>query len=117
MDIIKGKEKEYEDWYNENDDIYGRACFTYAERWANMMEDAIAEGKTISEVAKELSHKADEEGIIGSMYGAVSILSQFWRFGEELRRWHNLDTQIANEGEKANESGGVLNPALITVGD
>jgi len=33
----------------------------------------------------------------------------------ELRQWHNLKTQIKDEGEKANASGGVLNPALLTI--
>jgi deoxyribonuclease V len=47
---------------------------------------------------------------------AMSILSQVWVHGEQLRRWHNLKTQIRNEGEKANESGGVLNPALLSLG-
>ncbi|MDA8315367.1 MAG: hypothetical protein M0010_09365 [Actinomycetota bacterium] len=44
---------------------------------------------------------------------AVSVLASCWVHGEELRRWHNLDTQIGTEGEKANASGGVLNPALL----
>ena len=48
-------------------------------------------------------------------YGAVSTLSKVWEHGEELRRWSNLDLQIGNEGEKANESGGTLNPALLNV--
>ena len=50
------------------------------------------------------------------MYGAaVSTLVAVWEHGEALRRWHNLKTQIGNEGERANASGGVLNPALLTV--
>ena len=70
----------------------------------------------MGDVAKQTSHDADLEGITGFMYGcAVSILSKCWKHGEDLRRWHNLDTQIGNEGEKANESGGVLNPALLSV--
>jgi hypothetical protein len=47
---------------------------------------------------------------------AVSILSHFWKHGEELRRWHKIDTQIGDVGDKANESGGVLNPALLNIG-
>ena len=43
------------------------------------------------------------------------MLSQVWEHGEELRRWHNLDTQIHDEGEKANDEGSVLNPALLGV--
>jgi len=33
-----------------------------------------------------------------------------------LRRWHNKENQIGTEGDKANESGGVLNPALLSIG-
>jgi len=51
------------------------------------------------------------------MYGcAVVILSKCWEHGEALRRWHNKDTQIGDEGDRANESGGVLNPALLSIG-
>jgi hypothetical protein len=51
------------------------------------------------------------------MYGAgVSMLSQVWEHGEQLRTWHNLKTQLRDEGERANKSGGVLNPALLNVG-
>ncbi len=58
--------------------------FTYAERWAGMMEEKIEtseedEMKVIVDNAKQLSYEADEEGITGFMYGvAVSILSQCW---------------------------------------
>jgi len=117
MQIVKGKEDEYKDWYNKNSDPYERACFDYAERWANFMEKALSEGQKLEDVAEELSHKADEEGITGFMYGvAVSILSAVWIHGEELRRWHNLSVQLNNEGERANRSGGVLNPALLRIG-
>lgn len=102
---------------DNNRDGYGAAVFKYAERWADLMEEAMAGGAKLRDVAKDLSHKADTEGITGFMYGAaVSILSQAWEHGEELRRWHNLDTQIQDEGERANESGGTLNPALLNIG-
>ena len=100
-----------------NTDGYGGAVMSYAERWARVMEEMIASGATVAGCAKEASHLADEEGITGFMYGcAVSTLAAVWVHGEALRRWHNLDAQIGNEGERANESGGVLNPALLTVG-
>ena len=101
----------------KNTDPYGRACFDYAEAWANLMEENMQAGKTIAECAKETSHEADTDGITGYMYGcAVNILSGVWTHDEELRTWHNLDTQIGNEGEKANETGSTLNPALLNVG-
>jgi hypothetical protein len=95
---------------------YGLAVFRYAQQWAILMQLEIQNGKTIPEVAKETSHEADIEGITGFMYGyAVGILSDCWRYGEELRKWHNIHTQIINEGEKANDSGGVLNPAILSI--
>lgn len=90
--------------------------FRYAEKWADLMEARIAAGQTVEQCAKQTSNEADTEGITVFMYGcAVSILSQAWEHGEELRRWHNRDTQIGTEGDEANERGGVLNPALLSI--
>lgn len=100
-----------------NTDGYSGAVMTYAERWARLMEAMIAKGATVAGCAKEASHLADSEGITGFMYGcAVSTLAAVWIHGEDLRRWHNKDTQIGDEGDRANETGGVLNPALLSVG-
>ncbi len=101
----------------KNSDGYGSGVIRFAERWARLMESRIFNGDTVEMCAEEASSLADNEGITGFMYGcAVSILSQVWVHGDELRRWHNLKTQIGNEGEKANKSGGVLNPALLSIG-
>jgi hypothetical protein len=100
-----------------NDDPYGSACVNYAKAWAEKMETMIAGGATIETCAKKASHDTDTEGITGFMYGcAVSMLAQCWKHGEELRRWHNRDTQIGSEGDRANETGAALNPALLTIG-
>jgi len=113
----EGLEDEYAAAKGKNTDPYGAGVYRYLEGWASLMESKLAEGKAIVDIAKETSHEADLEGISGFMYGAaVSVLSHFWKHGEDLRRWHNLDTQLGNEGEKANESGGVLNPAVLNIG-
>jgi len=97
-------------------EAYGLRVFSYAEDWAEMMEKEMSSGAKLEECAQETSHRADTDGITGFMYGAaVSILAQCWKHGEELRQWHNLDTQIGDEGENANRSGGVLNPARLNV--
>nr|DAE26815.1 MAG TPA: hypothetical protein [virus sp. ctCsQ3] len=113
MRIIKGKEKEYKDWYDKNSDEYGRACFTYAERWAELLEAEIDKSNDVMECfvdnADRLSREADTEGITGFMYGcAVSILSQCWVYGEYLRKWHNKEYDYDGDG--------VVNPAIMTVG-
>ena len=100
-----------------NTDDYGGGVMSFAERWARLMEGRMANGDTLEACAEDASSLADNKGITGFMYGAaVSILSQVWVHGEQLRRWHNLKTQIGHEGEKANASGGVLNPALLSIG-
>ncbi len=99
-----------------NSDSYGKCVMEYAERWARLMQIEMDNGKNLEDVAEATSREADIEGITGFMYGcAVSHLAWYWEYGDQLRRWHNLDIQIGNEGEKANESGGVLNPALLSI--
>ena len=66
----------------------------YAEAWADLMEEKMKDGSIVADVAKQASHDADTQGITGFMYGAaVSILSGVWEYGEDLRKWHNSDTQ------------------------
>jgi len=101
-----------------NTDAYGGRVISYAEDWANFMEREMAAGQTLEACAKATSREADTDGITGFMYGAaVSILAAVWQHGEALRRWHNLKTQLGTEGERANASGGVLNPALLNIGE
>ena len=113
MKILDGKETDYKKWLDKNTDPYGRACFTYAERWAEMLEKLIEDStdepmKVIVENADRLSHEADTEGITGFMYGcAVSILSQCWKYGEELRKWHNKEYNYDGDG--------VVNPSILTI--
>lgn len=100
-----------------NTDPYGKACVDYATRWADLMEARIASGEALENCAEESSHTADTDGITGFMYGcAVNALAHCWIHGERLRRWHNLKTQFHDEGEKANQNGGVLNPAVLVIG-
>jgi hypothetical protein len=103
---------------NNNSDPYGGACVRFAENWGRLMQARLEQGAKIGDIADECCSIADgPEGITGFMYGAaVSILSHVWEHGEELRHWHNLKTQIGTEGEKANESGGTLNPAVLRFG-
>lgn len=102
---------------------YGFTVVLFAERWADEMERLLVEtpSLTVGDVAQTAAHHAagtlGSWGPTGFQYGcAVSILADCWIRGDDLRRWHNLDTQISDEGARANESGGVLNPALLQMG-
>jgi len=112
---ISNKEN-WQKWVDGNPDEYGKAIITYAERWANLMEEGMLSGMSLEKVADKASHDADTEGITGFMYGAaVSVLFTSWIHGDALRRWHNLKTQLHTEGEEANKKGIVLNPALLNI--
>jgi hypothetical protein len=99
---------------------YGAVVVIAAGRWMDAMETALAErdapfGDTAEATFREVDRGLGRWGLTGFQYGvAVHILADVWEHGEELRRWHNLATQIHDEGERANETGGVLNPALLT---
>jgi hypothetical protein len=109
-------QKVWDGWCANNQDPYGSGVVRFAERWAVLMQQKLTEGNSVSEIADDASREADTEGITGFMYGcAVQMLAGCWVHGEELRRWHNLDTQIGTEGESANTDGGVLNPALLNI--
>lgn len=118
MQLIEQKKEEYKAWFDKNDDPYSRRCFTYAEQWAELMEQEMATGKRLEDVAKECSHIADTDGITGFMYGAAcSILSKVWVHGEQLRRWHNIETCGPERGAEVNEKpGATVNPAILTIG-
>jgi hypothetical protein len=108
---------EWNDWKEKNTDPYSAAALRFAENWARIMQKRIDQGESVALAASATQYIADDEGITGFMYGcAVHSLVGCWVYGEELRIWHNLDTQIGNEGEKANASGGVLNPAVLSIG-
>lgn len=123
MKIKPEMQVDYDKGLELNQDPYGKQIFTYAQKWADLMEKRIPEGATstqvmsiIADYAGDDSRMADD-GITGFMYGAaVSILANCWIWGEELRRWNNKTIQLGDEGDRANEIGTVLNPAILSIG-
>ena len=114
MKIKESIREDFEHGKKINDNPYGSGVYKYLERWADMLEEKMKEtGKPMPEVIEEyadqLSHDADTEGITGFMYGcAVSILSQAWEYGEDLRKWHNKQYGYSGDG--------CVNPAIMTIG-
>lgn len=101
----------WEKWVEVNsNDGYSFGVVKYARRWAKYMQHLMKKhNKTLPEIAENASHVSDTEGITGFMYGgAVAALSQFWKYGEELRRWHNKEW-----GHE--DTDGVVNPAVLTI--
>lgn len=97
--------KSWQKTVDANKDGYGGRVVRYAEEWGRLMQVRIESGETVGQCAEELSRLADDDGITGFMYGcAVQMLAKCWKHGEALRRWHNKETQIGTEGDKANET-------------
>ena len=91
--FASGKAK-WEQWVEINShDCYSLGVVTYARRWAKYMQHLMTKhNKAIYQIADKASHVTDIEGITGFMYGcAVAMLSECWKYGEELRRWNNKE--------------------------
>ena len=112
-------EAAWQAYFDRNSDPYSRAAVNYAARWMAMMEadaDEFGIDDTLAQRADRLSHRADTDGISGYMHAAAARgIAQFWKYGEEFRRWFNRKNQIGDEGDRANQSGGILNPAVLHV--
>lgn len=95
-----------------NSDGYGGASLDYAEGWAKMMQIEISNGKTVAECYDYSQNGLRFLGITGFQFGcAVSILSQTWKYGEELRKVHNQKYGVGENNK------GIVNPAILTIVD
>lgn len=89
MKIKPGMESVYASLKNEmTQDDRNNAVISYAERWANMMEQRISNGASVSEAAAQTRYETNQENLSWFMYGnAVRVLVNFWDHGDELRQW------------------------------
>lgn len=61
---------------------------SYVSRWANLMEQRMALGEKIEDIAEMTSLEADDDKVLSMIYTqAVYILSRVWKYKEEFRRW------------------------------
>ena len=108
-------EKAWNKCQESNKDPYGGACVKVARRVMEILDEV--DYFNPHDIICQADGETDAGGITGYMAGAVaSIVAQCHSRGDEFRRKWNLDTQIQDEGEKANEGEGVLNPALLSIG-
>lgn len=115
MPIIK--QEKWDVWVNSNKkEGYGSACVSVAKRVMEILDEEPGEFDCHKIICRaDDDSKAGE--ITGFMAGCVAqMVSQCHSRGEEFRRKWNLDNQLHDEGEKANESGGILNPAILSIG-
>jgi len=85
-------QKQYDIWRDSNQDDYGKACLDYGEKWAELMEQHISQGKRVCEVAKETSYIVNKMSgfqITGFMYQcAILFLDKTWEHSDELLQWY-----------------------------
>lgn len=80
--------------FDRNTDLYAKnTVMRYTANWASKMEERMAAGEKLEDIAAETSSEAFDEELKSFMYVyAVDLLAQSWEHGEELRQWHNLET-------------------------
>ncbi len=85
-------EKKWKQWVENNSEApYINDTITYARRWAKYMQYLMEKhNKTVAEIADNASSLSGIDDITLYMHiRAVAILVQCWKYGEELRKWHN----------------------------
>lgn len=106
----------WQQWVDANKDPYGKACIDVARRAMEIMDEN-DQPLDCWGIISRADRESGAGGITGFMAGCVaSMVAKCHSRGEEFRKLWNRSTQIGDEGEKANRDGGVLNPALLTVG-
>ncbi len=114
MPIVK--QEDWQKWVDNNQDPYGKCCIDVAREVMKLLDEREGDFDT-HKIICEADDNIKAGGITGFMAGAVAaMVSHCHSRGEEFRKKWNLDNQIHNEGERANEGKGVLNPALLTIG-
>lgn len=109
-------QESWDKWVASNTDGYGGACVAVARNAMRLLDEGF-ELKEPNDTHKLICQADDQGGITGFMAGAAaSMISQCHSRGDEFRRLWNRNNQIGDEGERANDSGGVLNPALLNIG-
>jgi len=109
LTVKEGMEQEWVEVVNNNRDDYGYGVV----KATVAVGKALDLGKTCEQSEKEMNGF----GITGFMAGCVAQwIAYFHPRGDEFRKWWNVKQQVSHEGEEANKSNGVLNPAILTVG-
>jgi len=99
-----------------NADPYGGACIAVARRAMKILDEEPGDFECYDLICRA-DRDAKAGGITGFMAGCVAqLISKVHSRGEEFRCKWNTCNQIRDEGELANKSKGVLNPALLRIG-
>ncbi|MEG2310398.1 MAG: hypothetical protein RSB76_00230 [Clostridia bacterium] len=85
---------------------YSNGVVVYARQWAKYMQYKILQGAMLVDIADSTAQDADIYGMSGFMYiCAVNALSECWKFGQDLRKWHNKEYNY--------DGNGIVNPDVL----
>lgn len=105
----------WQSWVDANQDPYGKYCVNVARQVMVILDEEPDEFDCHTIICRA-DEEIETDGLTGFMAGCVAqMVSETHSRGEEFRRKWNCHCQISDEGEKANESGGVLNPAVLSL--
>lgn len=120
MQIVEGKEQEYKEYVETNSkDGYSKGVVDYTEAWAGVMETKLEAGEQLEDIWETSQKEIDDNlrGITGFMFGCVmQALAHFWPHGKQLAHLHNAQYLEGEKLAEADVKGGVVNPAIITIG-
>ncbi len=68
--------------------------FPFMTNWARLMQKYMQDGETLDQCAKKAFAMADTDDIDIECYTAISILSELWIYGDQLKQWHNLSHEF-----------------------
>ena len=91
---------EWNEYYNTNAvNKFRKYTIKYVLVWAKYMQHIMSKhNKNVAEIANETSYVCDIDGVTIDMYAyAILLLSKYWKYGEELRRWHNSKYGVEDE--------------------
>lgn len=101
---------------DSNKGDYGKACVDVAREAMRLLDTDEYKEFDTHKLICDADDNIEAGGITGFMAGCVAqMISTCHSRGNEFRIKWNSDNQIGTEGDDANISGGVLNPALMNV--
>jgi hypothetical protein len=118
IELKEGTHADYIEYKKVNmNDGYSQAIVDFSELWATLMEVRIAGGEALADIAEATCSEADKQfGITGFMYDcAIQSLGHYWKYGEELKRWHNR--KYEKDPEKADrlaDEGKTISTSVFT---
>jgi len=90
----------------------------FAQEWAERMEKEIADGRKLDDIAEKTKWQTAEEVDVTGIESSVVLatLVAVWIYGEQLRKWWNIFSQLSDEGKTANNiPGAVLSACSLSI--